>query len=352
MSLADPNVRAALERYLTEAFGAERLTVGPCAKMSGGAIQENWSLELEADGGALAGRHALVLRTDAPSSVAVSHSRADEYRILMAARAAGVTVPEPLLLCEDEGVIGRPFYLMRRVEGIALGPKVVKDTGLGGDREVLVGRLGEELAKIHRITPQSHGFTFLPPPPEHPGLAAVAIMRGYLDDLSRPQPALEWGLRWLEREARPASEIVLVHHDFRTGNLMLSPEGLTGILDWEFAGWSDPHEDIGWFCAMCWRFGARDKEAGGLGSREAFYRGYRRASGREIDPARVYYWEVFAHLRWAVIALQQGERYLRGGERTLGLALTGRRPPEMEFELLRMTPPGLTCAAAVGEHAA
>ena len=100
---------------------------------------------------------------------------------------------------------------------------------------------------------------------------------------------------------------------------------------------------------MCWRFGARDKEAGGLGSRAAFYGGYRRASGREIDPARVYYWEVFAHLRWAVIALQQGDRYLRGGERSLDLALTGRRPPEMEYELLRMTPPGLTCAAAVRE---
>ena len=352
MSLADPSVRAALERYLATAFEAERLTVGPCARMSGGAIQENWSLKLGCGGGVLSGSHALVLRTDAASGVAVSHSRADEYRILTAAYEAGVTVPEPLLLCEDEGVIGRPFYLMRRVEGIALGPKVVKDTRLGGDREALVERLGVELAKIHRITPQSHGFPFLTPPAENPGLAAVATMRGYLDDLSQPQPALEWGLRWLEREARPAPEIVLVHHDFRTGNLMLTREGLTGILDWEFAGWSEPHEDIGWFCAMCWRFGARDKEAGGLGSREAFYGGYSATSGREIDPERVYYWEVFAHLRWAVIALQQGERYLHGGEHTLDLALTGRRAPEMAYELLRMTPPGLTCADAVGACAA
>jgi len=337
-----------LERYLAEVLEAGRLTVRDCSKLSGGAIQENWSLELEAVGGTLAGRHALVLRTNAPSTVAVSHSRADEYCILRAAHAAGATVPEPLLLCEDEGVIGRPFYLMRLVEGIALGPKVVKDTGLGGDREALVEHLGEELARIHAITPASHAFPFLPPPPENPDLAAVATMRGFLDDLTRPQPALEWGLRWVERQAAPVSEIVLVHHDFRTGNLMLNREGLTGILDWEFAGWSDPHEDIGWFCAMCWRFGARDKEAGGLGLRDAFYRGYRRASGREIEPARVYYWEVFAHLRWAVIALQQGERYLRGGEHTLDLALTGRRAPEMEYELLRMTGPGLTCADGVG----
>lgn len=349
MRLEAPAGRAALERHLARALGAERLTIRRCDKLSGGAIQENWLLELEAEGGALAGEPLLVLRTDAASTVAVSHSRAEEYRILAAAHAAGVTVPEPLLLCEDARVIGRPFYLMRHVEGVALGSKVVKDESLGGDREALVERLGEELARIHVITPDSHDFPFLTPPPANPGLAAVETMRGYLDDLAQPQPALEWGLRWLERQARPASEVVLAHRDFRTGNLMLDHDGLTGILDWEFAAWSEPHEDIGWFCAMCWRFGARHKEAGGLGSRTAFYRGYRRVSGRPIDPARVYYWEVFAHLRWAVIALQQGDRYLRGGERTLALALTGRRAPEMEYELLRMTPPGRTCEQAAAE---
>jgi aminoglycoside phosphotransferase (APT) family kinase protein len=341
VSLEDPAVRAALERHLAAAFGAEKVAVRDPAKLSGGAIQVNWSIDLELRGGPRAGSWPLVLRTDAPSGVAVSHGRAAEFRLLEAAWAAGVTVPEPIHLCEDASVIGRPFALMRRLEGVALGPKVVKDQSLGGDREALVERLGEELARIHTIRPETHAFPFLDPPAENPGLAGVETFRRHLDDLEWPQPALEWGLRWLERHARPADEIVLAHHDFRTGNIMLTAEGLAGILDWEFAGWSEPHEDLGWFCAICWRFGARDKEAGGLGSRAAFYRGYRRVSGREIDPARVAFWEVFAHLRWAVIALQQGDRYLRGGEKTLDLALTGRRTPEIEFELLRMTRPGL-----------
>ena len=91
---------------------------------------------------------------------------------------------------------------------------------------------------------------------------------------------------------------------------------------------------------MCWRFGNRDKPAGGIGSREAFYRGYEMASGREIDPKRVYFWEVFAHIRWSIIAIQQGRRFSDGGERTLDIVLTGRRPAEIDYEILRMTSPG------------
>jgi len=349
MTIEDAAVREALADYLAAALGARQVAVRHVARLGGGAIQENWSIDLEVSDGPKAGVQRLVLRTDAPSGVAVSHSRGDEFRLLETAHRAGVTVPEPVLLCEDTSVIGRPFYLTARVEGMALGTKVVRDTALGGDREALVERLGEELARIHTITPETHRFHFLEPPPDNPGLAGVAALRCYLDDLERPQSGIEWGLRWLERHAKPADEIVLVHHDFRTGNLMLTPEGLSAILDWEFAAWSEPHEDIGWFCAMCWRFGARDKAAGGLGSREDFYRGYKRASGREIEPARMYYWEVFAHARWAVIALLQGDRYLRGGERILDLALTGRRAPEMEFELLRMTRPGVTPESAAAE---
>ncbi len=74
-----------------------------------------------------------------------------------------------------------------------------------------------------------------------------------------------------------------------------------------------------------------------MGSRESFYRGYQQASGREIDPAVVYYWEVMAHVRWAVLALQQGMRHLSGEQPSLELALTGRRPAELELDILLMT---------------
>ena len=103
-----------------------------------------------------------------------------------------------------------------------------------------------------------------------------------------------------------------VHRDFRTGNYMVDAHGLTAVLDWEFAGRGDPMSDIGWFCAECWRFGKTELEAGGIAPRAVFYEGYQAQSGAQIDDASVRYWEVMAHLRWAVIALEQGHRHLSG----------------------------------------
>ena len=132
---------------------------------------------------------------------------------------------------------------------------------------------------------------------------------------------------------------MLLHQDFRTGNFLADETGLSAILDWEFSDWGDPMSDLGWFCARCWRFGRDQREAGGLGSRAAFYRGYEAVSGRRIAPAQVAYWEVMAHIRWAVIALQQAERHRSGEQASLELALTGRVVAELELELLEQTKP-------------
>lgn len=128
-----------------------------------------------------------------------------------------------------------------------------------------------------------------------------------------------------------------MYRDWRTGNYRVDAQGLTAVLDSEFAGWGDRLEDIGWFCARCWRFGQLAKEAGGIGSREALYRGYERVYGRPLERAQVVYWEAFAHMRWAVIAIQQGERHVSGREPLLELALTAHIVPELELQILRMT---------------
>jgi aminoglycoside phosphotransferase (APT) family kinase protein len=246
-------------------------------------------------------------------------------------------VPEPLWLCEDREVIGRPFFVMRRVAGTAAGHLLVKDGRDDADRKRLAERLGMELARIHTIRPPRPDLAFLTQHDEAPALHAIGRFRRYLDAHHTPHPALEWGLRWLERNAPPRGAPVLCHRDFRTGNYMVDENGLTGILDWEFAGWGDPLEDIGWFCAKCWRFGAEDREAGGIGSREDFYRGYERVAGKPVDRAAVPYWEVMAHMNWAVIAIQQAERHVSGEEFSLLLALTGHIVPELEYEILTMT---------------
>ncbi len=341
--VADAAAQERLRRFLEAASGASRATIAGIAPLRGGAIQENWAIDAQLEGGGMPGRHALVLRADAASRVAASHGRAQEFALLKIARAAGVAVPEPLWCCSDTAVIGRAFYLMRRMHGIAAGHRIVKDLSLGGDRDALAARLGLELARIHAITPQSiagsadaEALGFLTPASDNPGGDCVQLYRRYLDELGDPRPVIEWGLRWLENNGRSAGDITLVHQDFRTGNYLVDENGLTAILDWEFCAWGDPMADIGWFCARCWRFGAADREAGGIAPRAPFYRGYESASGRRIEPVAVHYWEVAAHVRWAIIALQQAARHFSGRERSLELALTGQIVPELELEMLAL----------------
>jgi aminoglycoside phosphotransferase (APT) family kinase protein len=332
--------KAALEAFMAAAAGAAAVEIVDARPLTGGAIQENWLLDLQVHGGPFAGALEAVLRTDAPSAVAVSRSRAEEFALLSVARSAGVTVPEPLWLCEDPAVFGKTFYVMRRIAGTAAPHRLMKEGDLGGDRDELAGRLGAELARIHTVTPPRDELAFLGTPPAEPAQAAIARYRDYLDDLGGGFLALEWGLRWCELHAPPPQGPVLVHQDFRTGNYMVDRQGLTGILDWEFCDWGDPISDIGWFCAACWRYAHPELEAGGIAPRGPFYRGYESVSGRRIDPQAVAFWEVMAHIRWAVIALQQGERTLSGGEDSLELALTGRvYPPDVEAEILRQTAP-------------
>ncbi|WP_374485152.1 phosphotransferase family protein [Zoogloea sp.] len=330
--------KKALAGFVAQAAGASAADIASAKLLSGGAVQENWLLEIALSGGALSGRLDCVLRCDSPTAgVAISHGRAQEFALLRTVFEAGVTVPEPLWLCDDPAVIGRPFFLMRRIGGTAAGHVLVKDARFGGDRVQLAERLGRELARIHSVQPPQAALDFLPWYEDAPALHSIRLHRDYLDAHHTAYPALEWGLRWLERHAPPRDRMALCHRDFRTGNYMVDEQGLTGILDWEFAGWSDPLEDIGWFCAKCWRFGKLDAEAGGVGAREDFYRGYEQESGRALDREAVRYWEVMAHMNWAMIAIQQAERHCSGRENSLLLALTGHIVPELEWEILNMT---------------
>lgn len=322
--------RAALEAWLPAGTVITAMSL-----MSGGAIQQNWKLDVSRGGIP----HAWVLRTDSAATLSHSRPRAEEFALLQAAHEAGVSVPEPLLLCTDRAVIGTEFFIMRRVEGIAAAHRIVRSETLGGGREALAAACGRELARIHGIR---SALPFLAPHPDTaPGLRFVADMRAHLDAGRSPRPILEWGLRHLERAAAAQGDIVqgdivLCHNDFRTGNLMVGDQGITGVLDWEFAAWGDPHEDLGWFCARCWRFGS-PHEAGGIGSRAAFYAAYEAQSGRTINPEAVRFWEIAATIRWAVIALSQAERHLSGAERSLELALTGHIVPELERDIMEMT---------------
>ena len=338
--------RAGLARFLAVASGARAVEITGLAPLRGGAIQENWAVDARFTGGVLAGDQRLVLRTAAPTGVPASLDRLQEFAVLKAAFGAGVTVPEPLFASDDPVIFGKPFFMMRRVEGTAAAHRITRDAALDPALPAVAERLGRELARIHTIRPPRADLAFLAPYEEVGPAHQIVGFRAYLDHHPAPRPVLEWGIRWLETHIPPPTDPVLCHHDFRTGNYMLDGTALTGILDWEFAGWGDPHEDIGWFCCKGWRFARLDREAGGIADRAPFYQGYESESGRAVDPLRVFFWEVLASIRWAVIALQQSDRYMIAGERNLDLALTGRRATECELEILMLLDSGRATSGA------
>lgn len=347
--MSGPNVAAArvpqseaqvkktrLEMFLCAQAGARRVTVDNQQRLSGGAIQENWLLDVSVEGGAYAGKQRWVLRSDAQSAVQGSLSRGQEFAVLSTVHRAGVQVPRPLWLCEDTSVHGRAFFVMEWVSGITSGHRLTSQSGAQGDRQ-LVADLGANLARIHGIQPGEASLCFLGDPQQVSVQTSIDVLRALLDRLGAAQPVLEWGLRWCESNAPKSTARCLLHGDFRTGNYLAESSQLQAVLDWEFTGWGDPREDIGWFTARCWRFARPDLEAGGIGTLEDFMRGYTEVSALDIEPEELIFWQVMATLRWAVIAQQQAQRHLSGEEPSLELALTGTLVPELELDILRMT---------------
>lgn len=327
----------AIAAFLNSHFGARHTRIQQASRLSGGAIQENWLLLVEQQGGSRPGEQQWVLRTDSPSSVAVSMTRAQEFAVLRCAFEAGAKAPEPLVLCSDLSVIGREFFIMEALKGTAFGPSLTRGGVQEEQRTALCRELGASLASLHQIRPPHAQLAFLPQPAADHAQHCIDTYRDYLDTLNAGFPALEWGLRWCELNRSEPLAPRLLHRDYRTGNYMVADGKLSGILDWEFAGWGDPREDIGWFTARCWRFAGSQREAGGVGELGDFLDGYNSIAELSMDRAELTYWQVMAHLRWAIIALQQAERYLSGGEDSLELALTGRMLSELEQEILLLT---------------
>jgi len=316
--------------------GASEVTIRP---LGGGACQENLAVRVAYEDGE---PRRYVLRSDAPSSLMGSIARRMEAPVISAAVAAGVTTPQALFVVEDLVRKGASAYFMPWVAGVAIGRKVVGDPTLADARRSLTPKLAGELARIHSVTPGAKAHLFDGHlPPTDPATDALNTLDLYLQELPTPRPALLWVASWLRRHPPSAEGHVLVHGDFRTGNFMVTPAGLQGILDWEFARWGSRAEDLAWICVRDWRFGVLNRPVGGFGQRSPFLHAYEAAAEVDMDPERLHWWEVMGNARWAVGALQQSVRYLSGKATDLEFLAIGRRAVEMEWEAMRLIRSGV-----------
>ncbi len=338
-----PELRRRVTEVLRDHLGPH-VDVTAVEPLAGGACQENVRIDVTLRDAGTETSRRFVMRSDARGSLLGSLDRAREYEVIRTAAARGVRTPRAQWLTKDLVRPGSHAYFLDWVPGDAIGRRVLRSPELADARTRLVDELADVAARIHAVTPSEH-TTLLDAarvlhPEYDPAAHAVRELRAMISDLPEPRPALELALRWLAANTPADRTTCLVHGDFRVGNFMVAPTGLTAVLDWEFARWGSPYEDIAWVCVRDWRFGQIDRPVGGFAQRAAWYAAYERASGRTVVPAHVHYWEVMGNVRWAVGSLQQTERYL-AGEQDLELLAIGRRAVEMEWEALRLIDRGV-----------
>ena len=251
----------------------------------------------------------------------VAHDMSREHRILTVLTSRRVPVPCPLVLCEDESVIGAPFYVMTRLAGEILRGMPTPPPEPRTMR-LLSASFVDSLVAIHAVGPSD------------PAIAALGKADGYVarqisgwskrwneartDDL----PAMDALVAWIAANSPPPAAATLVHNDYKYDNLVLEPGDLShivGILDWEMAALGDPFFDVG--TSLGYWVEAGDHPAFrslGLGAtalpgnftRVELWERYIEKSGRgERDPLFYY---VFGLFKIAVIAQQIYYRFANG----------------------------------------
>jgi len=296
---------------------ALQAVLGPVSEpvlLPGGASKEAWALDAD-------GRRLLVRR--AAGGVIHRHtlSLRHEFEVLQAAHAAGVKVPEPVLYIED--LDGREAFVMERIEGETIGRRIVRMEV----PEQLPLQMAEELAKIHALRPEQLPFL---------EEASIDRLVDELDEVGEPHPAIELGLWWLRENRPPPRELVVVHGDFRIGNLAVDENGLVAVLDWEFAHLDDPARDLSFALVRAWRFGVPHLRLGGIADAEPYLERYNELTGFDMRPEELDYWELAGNVGWAIGCLTQAQRHLTGQDRSVELAILGRLGAEVEYEICHL----------------
>jgi len=298
-------------------------TVTGLTRLSGGASRETWAFDLTQDDGTV---ERLILQRDPPGASRIGGGGMDlEARVLGAAAAVGVPVPRLVAASEDPTLVGSAFIVMQRLDGETIPRRILRDDNFAHAREVLAAQCGAVLARLHRLDPA--GIDGLV------DVDQVGQYRDLLDALGQPHPAFELALRWLAAHQPTSARRAVVHGDFRNGNLIVGPEGLRAVLDWELVHTGDPLEDLGWLCVRAWRFGV-PKPVGGFGEYDQLIAAYEAESGTVVDRDALRWWEIMGTLKWGVMCIVQATTHTSGIVRSVELAAIGRRVCENEWDVL------------------
>ena len=282
-------VRRPLEAFL-DACG---LGSGPLRAEPVGEGHSNVTYLIVREGGAW-----VLRRPPRPPLPPSAHDVLREARLLTAVQDADVRTPHVLATCDDESVIGAPFYLMERIEGDVLTATIPPTLD---DQAARIGtELVDALVEIHAVDWRACG------------LEGYGKPTGYLDrqlrrfaglwdhNRTRELPVLDRVTAWLAEHKPDSPDATIVHGDYRLGNTMFAreaPARLVAIFDWELATIGDPLADVGYMVATWAEPGDPEDPLFGLGAvtrragfptREQLVARYEERSGRSMSDVRWY----------------------------------------------------------------
>ena len=278
----------------------------------------NITYRIDATGGARFVLRRPPLGTQPPGA----HDVAREYRIQAALRPTAVPVPQVELLCEDSGVIGAPFYVMRWVEGTVVDSPARVSLALPTvpSRRAAADSVIQTLAELHRLDVDAVGLGSLGPRTDFVARQTARMHHVWGKIKTRELPLIESLHERLVRQRPPQRYTGLVHNDYRLGNLMLDcGNRVAAVLDWELAAIGDVLADLGalinnWDAPQdtgpdIWMQPAPTR-AGGFPSRVDLVSNYARLAA--VDVSDLNYYRALSYWRIAIIGEGMKRRYESG----------------------------------------
>ena len=196
-----------------------------------------------------AARRVVVRKKPPGALLPTAHQVEREYRILAALAGSRVPVPQVLALCEDDAVIGTAFYVMAHVDGRIFADPRLPGVEPGSRRALYLSTVAG-LAAIHDVDVEPAGLGGLGPPSGYVERQIRRWSRQYEASRTDDIAAMDALVRALPGCLPPSPPTVLVHGDYRIGNLVFARDAdrLAGVLDWELATLGDPYADLAYLC--------------------------------------------------------------------------------------------------------
>ncbi|MFY0593134.1 phosphotransferase family protein [Roseivirga sp.] len=249
------------------------------------------------------------------------HDMGREFKVLSLLKPNYPNVPEPILYCQDESVLGAEFYMMERVKGVILRGRPPKGINLSEDLMKSISEAAiDNLAALHTMDLEAVGLSDFGKPEGYTTRQVEGWIKRYYHSETDKIPAMDEVAEWMKANMPDQAYVSFIHNDYKYDNLVLNPEKLneiTAVLDWEMSTVGNPLMDLG--TSLAYWAQADDSDAlkpfsltwlpGNL-NRSEFVDRYASKTGFNLTNKVFYY--VFGAFKIGVIIQQIYARYKKG----------------------------------------